>query len=150
MVGITAACTVKRRVLVLCTSMVAVEQWKYQFQLWSDIDARHISRFTREHKEQIPPCGVTVTTYSMVSHSGKRSADAQALMDRIYELEWGLLILDEVQVSRKIDFILIFLKISKFSLSIYLYFVDRFFFKVFFVNLLVFCGFCVYLQKNVC
>ena len=88
----------KRRALVLCTSMVAVQQWKYQFELWSDIDPRNISCFTRERKEQIPPCGVTITTYSMVSHKGKRSVDAQALMDRIYELEWGLLILDEVQV----------------------------------------------------
>jgi len=98
LVGVTAACTIKKRVLVLCTSMVAVEQWKYQFQLWSDIDPRHISRFTREHKEALPACGVTVTTYSMVSHAGKRSKNAQSLMDKLAELEWGLLILDEVQV----------------------------------------------------
>jgi DNA repair helicase Rad25 len=98
LVGVTAACTIKKRALVLCTSMVAVEQWKYQFSLWSDIDPRNISRFTREHKEALPACGVTVTTYSMVSHAGKRSRDAQALMDRLAELEWGLLILDEVQV----------------------------------------------------
>lgn len=98
LVGITAACTIKKRVLVLATSSVAVDQWRYQFQLWSDIDPRHISRFTSDHKEAIPPCGVTVTTYSMVSHQGRRSQQAQALMDKLTELEWGLLILDEVQV----------------------------------------------------
>lgn len=30
LVGVTAACTVKKRCLVLCTSGVAVEQWRSQ------------------------------------------------------------------------------------------------------------------------
>jgi DNA excision repair protein ERCC-3 len=67
-------------------------------QLWSDLNPKHVTRFTREHKEALPPCGVTITTYSMLSHQGKRSREAQHLLDRMAELEWGLLILDEVQV----------------------------------------------------
>ena len=30
LVGVTSACTVKKRCLVLCTSAVAVEQWRSQ------------------------------------------------------------------------------------------------------------------------
>lgn len=30
LVGVTAACTVRKRCLVLCTSAVAVEQWRSQ------------------------------------------------------------------------------------------------------------------------
>ncbi len=36
LVGVTAACTVKKRCLVLCTSGVAVEQWRSQVVI-SDI-----------------------------------------------------------------------------------------------------------------
>ena len=35
--GVTIACTVKKRILVLCTSSVAVEQWINQFKLWSTL-----------------------------------------------------------------------------------------------------------------
>ena len=33
LVGVTAACTVKKRVMVLCTSGVAVEQWRSQVSI---------------------------------------------------------------------------------------------------------------------
>ena len=33
LVGVTAACTVKKRCLVLCTSGVAVEQWRSQVRI---------------------------------------------------------------------------------------------------------------------
>lgn len=35
LVGVTACCTVRKRALVLCNSAVSVEQWKYQFKMWS-------------------------------------------------------------------------------------------------------------------
>jgi len=33
LVGVTAACTIKKRCLVLCTSGVAVEQWRSQVRI---------------------------------------------------------------------------------------------------------------------
>jgi DNA excision repair protein ERCC-3 len=53
LVGITAACTVKKSCLVLCTSAVSVEQWKAQFKMWSNATDRNIARFTSECKEQV-------------------------------------------------------------------------------------------------
>ena len=44
LVGVTAACTVRKRCLVLCTSAVAVEQWKAQFKLWSTADDGMVCR----------------------------------------------------------------------------------------------------------
>ena len=52
LVGVTAACTVRKRCLVLCTSAVAVEQWRSQFKLWSTIDDRLICRFTSDAKDK--------------------------------------------------------------------------------------------------
>lgn len=53
LVGITAACTIKKSVLILCTSAVSVEQWRQQFKQWSNVSDRNIARFTSECKEQV-------------------------------------------------------------------------------------------------
>jgi DNA excision repair protein ERCC-3 len=42
--------------------------------------------------------GLTITTYSMVSHSGARSEASAKVMADIAGREWGLLLLDEVHV----------------------------------------------------
>ncbi|EGC39840.1 hypothetical protein DICPUDRAFT_96425 [Dictyostelium purpureum] len=97
--GITAACTVKKSILVLCTSAVSVEQWKYQFKLWSNIEEKMISKFTSDNKEKLCSlAGVTITTYTMVAFGGRRSADSLKIMNEITNREWGLVLLDEVHV----------------------------------------------------
>jgi len=53
LVGITAACTVKKSILVLCTSSVSVEQWRAQFRQWTNIKEDQISRFTSDCKENV-------------------------------------------------------------------------------------------------
>ena len=44
LVGVTTACTIRKKCLVLCTSAVAVEQWKSQFKLWANIEDRLLVR----------------------------------------------------------------------------------------------------------
>lgn len=56
LVGITAACTIKKSTLVLCTSSVSAYQWKQQFMLWSNIKERNIAVFTSETKERVVSC----------------------------------------------------------------------------------------------
>jgi len=105
LVGIIAACTVRKSCLVLCTSAVSVEQWRQQFRLFSTIRDDQIVRFTSEHKERpvamegdlYAPC-VAVSTYTMVAYGGRRSYEARRMMELIQSREWGLLILDEVHV----------------------------------------------------
>ena len=53
LVGITAACTIKKGCLVLCTSSVSVMQWRQQFLQWSNIQENQISVFTAESKEKV-------------------------------------------------------------------------------------------------
>eukprot|EP01133_Synstelium_polycarpum_P012127 gene12127-14189_t len=97
--GITAACTVKKSILVLCTSAVSVEQWKYQFRLWSNIDEKMISKFTSDSKEKMyTVAGVTITTYTMIAFGGKRSPESLKIMNDLTSREWGLVLLDEVHV----------------------------------------------------
>lgn len=96
LVGVTAACTVRKRCLVLGNSSVSVEQWKAQFKMWSTIDDSQICRFTSDAKDKPIGCSVAISTYSMLGHTTKRSWEAQKVMEWMQGQEWGLIILDEV------------------------------------------------------
>lgn len=118
LVGITAACTIRKSCIVLCTSGVSVMQWKQQFLQWSTIKDQSISVFTADQKEKVrfvsgPPlkpnscllpaqfigdAGIVVSTYSMVANRQKRSHDSQKMMDFLTSREWGFVLLDEVHV----------------------------------------------------
>ncbi|KAL1970806.1 hypothetical protein VTN77DRAFT_2640 [Rasamsonia byssochlamydoides] len=99
LVGITAACTIKKGTIVLCTSSMSVVQWRNEFLRWSNIDPGDIAIFTSDNKEKFKrSTGIIVSTYSMVSQTRARSYDAEKMMEWLQSREWGLMILDEVHV----------------------------------------------------
>ncbi|SPQ25968.1 fde8a9d8-0c59-4aa1-9caf-ec7c5566f22e [Thermothielavioides terrestris] len=99
LVGITAACTIKKGVIVLCTSSMSVVQWRQEFLKWSNINPDDIAIFTAESKNKFSgSTGIIVTTYSMVTNSRERSHDSKKMMDFLRGREWGLMLLDEVHV----------------------------------------------------
>ncbi|WOO78810.1 General transcription and DNA repair factor IIH helicase subunit XPB [Vanrija pseudolonga] len=99
LVGITAACTIRKSALVLCTSAVSVAQWKQQFLQFSNISERQICTFTQGEKEIFQgPAGIVISTYSMIAKTGKRAHDAEKVMQFLRSREWGFLLLDEVHV----------------------------------------------------
>ena len=72
--GIIAAATVKKSVMVLCTSGVAVEQWRHQFYLWSNL-ASKVIRFTSKTKDVMfntkgpeKEAGIVISTYNMMAY----------------------------------------------------------------------------------
>uniref|UniRef100_A0A453FBH7 Helicase ATP-binding domain-containing protein n=2 Tax=Aegilops tauschii subsp. strangulata TaxID=200361 RepID=A0A453FBH7_AEGTS len=98
LVGVSAACRIKKSCLCLATNAVSVDQWAFQFKLWSTIRDEHISRFTSDNKEKFRGmAGVVVTTYNMVAFGGKRSEDSEKIIEEIRNREWGLLLMDEVR-----------------------------------------------------
>ncbi|KAI8903097.1 P-loop containing nucleoside triphosphate hydrolase protein [Gorgonomyces haynaldii] len=99
LVGIAAASTIKKSCIVLCTSTVSVSQWAREFRRWTDIHQDDIATFSSESKQSFSrDSGVLITTYSMVTYSGKRAHDAQKMMEFLQSREWGFLLLDEVHV----------------------------------------------------
>lgn len=99
LVGITAACTVRKGCIVLCTSTMSVLQWRDEFIKWSNINPSDIAVFTADQKEYFSGnAGVLISTYNMIAMSRARSYDAQKVMDFITSREWGLMVLDEVHV----------------------------------------------------
>ncbi|SBT76200.1 DNA repair helicase RAD25, putative [Plasmodium ovale] len=100
--GITAASTIKKSSLFLTTSAVAVEQWKKQFEDFTNIHPRHIRILTSDYKFDLWPineAGVLISTYTMLSYSGKRSEQSLKIVNDIRRREWGLLVFDEVQFA---------------------------------------------------
>ena len=102
LVGIIATATMRKRTMVLTTTAVAVDQWKRQFQMFTDIDPADIITLTADSKNSLPDedrACVLISTYSMFSVSYERmSRSSRAVIDQVRALEWGLLVVDEVQV----------------------------------------------------
>ncbi|KAL6122563.1 hypothetical protein NUSPORA_00329 [Nucleospora cyclopteri] len=104
LVGITAISTIKKSALILCTSAVSVEQWRQSLLTFTTADPKRIGRFTSDKKEWFSEninenkAGILITTYSMLSYSGKRSFETQKIMNKLENHEWGIMILDEVHV----------------------------------------------------
>ena len=99
LVGITAACTIKKSAIVLCTSAMSVVQWRNEFLKWSNINPDDIAVFTSDKKEAFKKdAGIIISTYSMVAQSKQRAHDTKQIMDFLQNKEWGLMILDEVHV----------------------------------------------------
>jgi DNA excision repair protein ERCC-3 len=84
--GVTAAQTIKKSCVCLATNAVSVLQWKYQFQKWTNIPDDRISVFTSDQKESIhPEACVLITTYTMISYSGNRSAESQKVSPSFFK-----------------------------------------------------------------
>ncbi|KAH7106284.1 DNA repair helicase rad25 [Auriculariales sp. MPI-PUGE-AT-0066] len=99
LVGITAACTIKKSCLVLCTSSVSVMQWKQQFLQWSNVTDKQIAVFTADQKERFQSeSGIIVSTYSMVANTNNRAHETKKMMEFLTSREWGFILLDEVHV----------------------------------------------------
>ncbi|KAL3833552.1 hypothetical protein ACJIZ3_008288 [Penstemon smallii] len=99
LVGVSAACRIRKSCLCLATNAVSVDQWAFQFKLWSTIKEEQICRFTSDSKERFRGnVGVVVATYNMIAFGGKRSEESEKIIEEIRNREWGLLLMDEVHV----------------------------------------------------
>ncbi|KAF1969722.1 DNA repair helicase rad25 [Bimuria novae-zelandiae CBS 107.79] len=99
LVGITAACGVKKSCIVLCNSTMSALQWRSEFLKWSNINSEDIAVLTSMEKNVFPhSAGILITTYHMLAASGKRAHDTDKALNFIKGREWGLLIADEVHI----------------------------------------------------
>jgi len=103
LVGIMAVTTIKRNTIILCNSSVSVSQWYRECHEWSITKQKeNISKFTSKDKSKLwntkTNAGILITTYTMMAFQGARSEQTAEILKVITETEWGLMILDEVQV----------------------------------------------------
>lgn len=99
LVGITAACTIKKSTIILCTNAISVQQWSRELRRWSTIPEENIAKFTADSKQKFAgDAGILISTYTMISHTGKRAWETQKMLEFVNSHEWGLMILDEVHV----------------------------------------------------
>lgn len=79
--------------------------------MWSTADDSMICRFTSEAKDKPMGCGILITTYYMITHTQKRSWEAEQTMRWLQEQEWGIMILDGkillVELSSKVILVIL-------------------------------------------
>lgn len=102
LVGILATCTVKKNTIILCNSGVSVQQWYEEVINWTTIKRESIARLTSKSKDGLwdvdKKGGILIASYTMMAFGGKRNPEVEKIMQKIKNTEWGLMILDEVQV----------------------------------------------------
>lgn len=99
LVGVAAACTIRKGVVVLATSNMSAMQWRDEFIKWSNINPEDIAIFSSENKTAFSgSTGIIITTYSMVTNTRERAHKSDQMMSFLQNREWGLMILDEVHV----------------------------------------------------
>jgi DNA excision repair protein ERCC-3 len=100
--GILAASHIKKSTLVLCNTNVSMEQWRKQFCQWAALAKLPVRFSSKENKDIMfdgsKEAGIVISTYGKVAISGKKAYGDYELFDRIRDIDWGLVILDEVQV----------------------------------------------------
>ncbi|KAH0479021.1 MAG: uncharacterized protein KVP18_001989 [Porospora cf. gigantea A] len=99
--GITAATTIRKSVMCLTSSSVAVDQWRRSFLDFTTVDTSRVVALTAGSKVLLPDDGAAIvcSTYTMLAFSGKRSEMAERIIQQIRDREWGLLVFDEVQFA---------------------------------------------------
>jgi len=116
LVGVLATANVKKRTIVLCNSNYSVTQWASQFLVFTDINKERVITINSQKKDENilkklshkNPV-VLVTTYQMLFKRARPGTFddtpttslslSDIIRDRIRELEWGLIVLDEVHVA---------------------------------------------------
>eukprot|EP00924_Labyrinthula_sp_SR-Ha-C_P011457 maker-scaffold_46-snap-gene-1.102-mRNA-1 protein AED:0.13 eAED:0.14 QI:0/0/0/1/0.75/0.6/5/0/740 len=100
--GISIAVKLKESTIILCTSYVAVNQWKNHILKSTTIKENNICLFTSNIKDEIPfepNQYILITTYNMLSISlERRSEKSKKFIKRIQSYSFGLLLCDEVHV----------------------------------------------------
>ena len=129
LVGIYAICTIKRNTIIICNNNIAVNQWCKEINKWVTFSKKdqnenneknkikgtgykYVCKFTSDRKENDndlwildKEAGILVTSFTMLTFNGKRNEKVQEALDRLKAVDWGLMIIDEVQLLPADSFI---------------------------------------------
>ncbi|KAI9311244.1 P-loop containing nucleoside triphosphate hydrolase protein [Dichotomocladium elegans] len=95
--SILVACAIRKPVLVVCSTIIAAEQFNREFLRFSTLMASKTGMFAGSKKWPYNgPSGVLFTTYTMLVDNKNRSADSKRMSNFIANTQFGLVILDEV------------------------------------------------------
>jgi DNA repair helicase Rad25 len=95
--SILVASAIQKPVLVVCSTIIAAEQFSKEFLRFTTLMASKTGMFAGSKKWPYNgPSGVLFTTYTMLVDSKNRTQDSKRMSTFIDKTEWGLIILDEV------------------------------------------------------
>lgn len=110
--SILVASAIQKPVLVVCSTIIAAEQFNKEFLRFTHMMASRTGMFAGAKKWPYNgPSGVLFTSYTMLVDSNNRTAESKKMSKFINEREWGLIILDEVHCVPANNFAKAILKI---------------------------------------
>ncbi|KAI9302715.1 P-loop containing nucleoside triphosphate hydrolase protein [Cunninghamella echinulata] len=111
--SIMVACAIQKPVLVVCSTIIAAEQFQKEFLHFTTLMATRMGMFAGSKKWPFNgPSGVLFTTYTMLVDSKNRTQDSKRMAQFIDKTSWGLMILDEVHCGPAANFSKAILKIK--------------------------------------
>lgn len=111
--SILVASAIQKPVLVVCSTIIAAEQFSKEFLRFTTLMASKTGMFAGAKKWPFNgPSGVLFTSYTMLVDSKNRTADSKKMTSFIEKTEWGLIILDEVHCVPANNFAKAILKIK--------------------------------------
>ncbi|CAO3634441.1 unnamed protein product [Cunninghamella blakesleeana] len=111
--SILVASAIKKSVLVVCSTIIAAEQFQKEFLHFTTLMATRMGMFAGSKKWPFNgPSGVLFTTYTMLVDSKNRTQDSKRMAQFIDKTDWGLIILDEVHCGPAANFSKAILKIK--------------------------------------
>eukprot|EP00817_Percolomonadidae_sp_ATCC50343_P005649 CAMPEP_0117421832 /NCGR_PEP_ID=MMETSP0758-20121206/2808_1 /TAXON_ID=63605 /ORGANISM="Percolomonas cosmopolitus, Strain AE-1 (ATCC 50343)" /LENGTH=677 /DNA_ID=CAMNT_0005204119 /DNA_START=266 /DNA_END=2299 /DNA_ORIENTATION=- len=105
LVGVAAAATIRKSVIIITINTTSVNQWEDQIRAWTRFKKEEVPiiKLTSQNKSDLPhkdQACIVITTYSMAQRSNKGGVTEGAkIMFSIQQREWGLMLLDEVHVA---------------------------------------------------
>lgn len=111
--SILVAASIQKPILVVCSTIIAAEQFSKEFLRFTTLMASKTGMFAGAKKWPFNgPSGVLFTTYTMLVDSKNRTAESKKMNTFIDTTEWGLIILDEVHCVPANNFAKAILKIK--------------------------------------
>ncbi|KAI8388912.1 P-loop containing nucleoside triphosphate hydrolase protein [Radiomyces spectabilis] len=103
--SIVIACAIQKPILVVCSTIIAAEQFSKEFLKFTTLMASKTGMFAGAKKWPYNgPAGVLFTTYTMLVENKNRTADSKRMSQFIDKTEWGMIILDEVHCVPAMNF----------------------------------------------
>ncbi|OAD67161.1 hypothetical protein PHYBLDRAFT_87772, partial [Phycomyces blakesleeanus NRRL 1555(-)] len=95
--SILIAAAIKKPVLVVCSTIIAAEQFCNEFLRFTTLMASKTGMFAGAKKWPFNgPSGVLFTTYTMLVDNKNRASDSKRMANFVHSTDWGVIILDEV------------------------------------------------------
>lgn len=110
LIGVATLCTIKLSTIIFCSSIADIDNWYNTIIENTNIDKKLLIKFSFENQNIIPPDDnyiLLITYFDFI-----KNRETKRISSFVYDNEWGLLIMDDLQSLYKVNSFEVFQKIN--------------------------------------